>query len=72
MRRERSDEDRREYVLELSAAGRRAQERVEKLRAQLAERVVAALDERDIEDFDRIARKILAAFDSPGAPAERR
>jgi DNA-binding MarR family transcriptional regulator len=65
VRRERSDEDRREYVLELSAEGRRAQNRVEKLRTQLSARIVAALDERDLEDFDRIAKKILAAFDAP-------
>jgi DNA-binding MarR family transcriptional regulator len=65
VRRERSDEDRREYVLELGAAGRRARSRVEKLRAQVAARVVAALDERDLEDFDRIANKILAAFEAP-------
>jgi DNA-binding MarR family transcriptional regulator len=65
VRRSRSDEDRREYVLELGASGRRAQERVEKVRAQLAARVVAALDERDLEDFDRIAGKLLAAFEAP-------
>ncbi|MCU1280043.1 MAG: hypothetical protein JWM53_3589 [bacterium] len=65
VRRQRSDEDRREYVLELTAAGRRARARVEKLRAQIAARVVDALDERDVEDFDRIAKKILAAFAPP-------
>jgi DNA-binding MarR family transcriptional regulator len=66
LRRERSEEDRRQYVLELDAAGRRAQERVEKLRGQLAARIVAVLDERDLDDFDRIAKKILAAFELPG------
>jgi DNA-binding MarR family transcriptional regulator len=65
VRRERSDEDRREYVLELAPDGRRACDRVEKLRAQLAERVVGALDERDLDAFDRIANKILAAFEAP-------
>ncbi len=65
VRRERSTEDRREYVLELSAPGRRALTRVEQARAALAERVVAPLDERDIEDFERIARKLLAAFGPP-------
>ncbi len=67
VRRERSDEDRREYVLELSAAGKRTLERVEKLRAEIAARVVAPLDDRDLEDFDRIAKKILAAFAAPTA-----
>ena len=64
VRRQRSDEDRREYVLELTAAGRRAQEKVEKLRAELAARMVAALDERDLEDFERITGKILATFEA--------
>ena len=62
VRRERSDEDRREYVLELTTAGQRVRARVEKLRAQIAARVVDALDERDVEDFERIAKKILAVF----------
>ncbi len=35
------------------------------LRAQLAARVVAALDERDLEDFDRISKPILVAFEAP-------
>jgi hypothetical protein len=35
------------------------------MRVQLAARVVAALDERDLEDFDRITLKILAAFEVP-------
>lgn len=63
VRRQRSDDDRREYVLELTAAGRRARARVEKLRARLAARVVAALAPRDLDDFDRIAAKILGALE---------
>ncbi len=62
VRRERSDEDRREYVLSLTAEGGRVRAKVEKLRAQFAAQVVGALDERDLDDFDRIATKILAAF----------
>lgn len=61
VRRERSDTDRREYVLELAPAGRRVREQVEKLRAELVSRVVTALDDRDLDDFERIAAKILAA-----------
>jgi DNA-binding MarR family transcriptional regulator len=64
VRRERSDEDRREYVLDLTPAGRRVRDRVEKVRAQIAAQLVAALDDRDLEDFNRIARKILATFDA--------
>jgi DNA-binding MarR family transcriptional regulator len=67
VRRTRSEEDRREYVLELGVAGQRARRRVEEARARFAARVVAALDERDLRDFDRIAHKLLDAF---GGPAE--
>lgn len=60
--RSRSDEDRREYILELSASGRRMRDKVEGLRSELAARIVGVLDERDLDDFDRVARKILDAF----------
>ena len=59
--RERSTADRREYVLALTPAGRRTRDRIEKLRRELAGRIVGALDERDLDDFERIARKILDA-----------
>jgi DNA-binding MarR family transcriptional regulator len=68
VRRKRSEEDRREYVLELTPSGQRARGRVEKAREKIIERIAAVLDERDVEDFDRIAAKILAALD---ASAER-
>lgn len=67
VRRERSAEDRREYVLDLSPAGKRACERVEKLRGDLHERIVAQLDDRDLDDFDRIAERIMASLDATEA-----
>jgi DNA-binding MarR family transcriptional regulator len=63
VRRTRSEEDRRQYLLELSPAGQRARKRVEEARDRVVEQVVAALSERDLDDFDRIARKLLAAFE---------
>ena len=36
VRRERSEEDRREYLLELTAAGRKLREKVDKLRSEMA------------------------------------
>jgi DNA-binding MarR family transcriptional regulator len=63
--RERSAEDRREYLLDLSAAGRRAVTRIEALRAELVERLVEPLDERDLKDFERIAGKLLKQFGPP-------
>jgi DNA-binding MarR family transcriptional regulator len=62
IRRKRSEEDRRQYVLELTASGQRARERVEEAREGIVARIGTVLDEQDIEDFDRIAKKILAAF----------
>jgi DNA-binding MarR family transcriptional regulator len=62
VRRTRSEEDRRQYILELAASGQRARARVEEARERIAERIATLLDERDLEDFDRIAKKILAAF----------
>ena len=62
VRKTRSAEDRRQYLLDLSPAGQRVRKRVEDARARAAERVVAALDERDLEDFERVARKLIAAF----------
>ena len=61
VRRARSDQDRREYVVSLTPAGRRLFERVAKLQDRIASRIVDALDDRDIADFERIAAKILAA-----------
>ena len=63
LRRERSEQDRRQYVLELSAAGKRACQRVEEARLHVAERAVAALDARDLEHFERIANKLRAALE---------
>jgi DNA-binding MarR family transcriptional regulator len=62
VRRKRSKEDRREYVLELSADGLRTRRRVVEARGRFAARVVAALDGRDLDDFDRIANKLFDAF----------
>jgi DNA-binding MarR family transcriptional regulator len=64
VRRARSEEDRREYVLELTVAGQRTRKRVEEARGRFAARVVAVLDERDLQDFDRIAKKLFDAFDA--------
>jgi len=71
IRRKRSEEDRRQYVLELTASGQRVRERVEQAREGIIARIGAVLDEKDVEDFDRIARKILAEFEGPEGGADR-
>jgi DNA-binding MarR family transcriptional regulator len=64
VRRRRSEEDRRQYILELTASGKRACERVEEAREGVIQRIAAAIDDRDVEDFERIAKKILAELES--------
>jgi DNA-binding MarR family transcriptional regulator len=65
--RKRGTEDRREYVLELSADGQRTRRRVVAARGRFAAKVVSVLDRRDLEDFDRIAKKLFRAFGGPAA-----
>jgi hypothetical protein len=43
-------------------------ERVEAMRLRVASQLVAALDERDLEDFERVAGKILAALETTDQP----
>jgi DNA-binding MarR family transcriptional regulator len=64
VRRSRSESDRRQYLLELTASGRRVRDKVESAREEIIARLGAVLDERDVHDFDRIARKILAVFEA--------
>ena len=68
VRRKRSEQDRRQYVLELTAAGQRTRERVEEARAGIIARIANVLDDRDRADFNRIAKKILAVFDERSVP----
>jgi DNA-binding MarR family transcriptional regulator len=63
VRRKRSEEDRRQYLLELTASGQRVRQRVEDARSGMIEQVATLLDERDLDDFDRIASRILATFE---------
>jgi DNA-binding MarR family transcriptional regulator len=60
--RRRSSEDRRQYVLELTASGKRMRERVEAARNDVVQRLARVLDEKDADDFQRIAAKILTAL----------
>jgi DNA-binding MarR family transcriptional regulator len=71
VRRKRSREDRRQYVLELTASGKRMRERVEMARSGVIQSLARVLDEKDAKNFERIATKILAAFassDAGGSP----
>jgi len=64
--RERSEEDKREFLLSLTAEGQKLHRRVLRIREQLAERLLEPLDARDRADFARIAQKLTRAFsDNP-------
>jgi DNA-binding MarR family transcriptional regulator len=63
VRKKRNEDDRRELVVELTASGQRTRARVEAAREVIIARIAAALDDRDVRDFERIAKKILAALD---------
>jgi DNA-binding MarR family transcriptional regulator len=63
IRRTRSDEDRREYLLALTPSGERMRAKVEEAREELVQRLAAAMDDRDADDFERIAKKILAVLE---------
>jgi DNA-binding MarR family transcriptional regulator len=71
VKRTRSEEDRRQYLLELTASGQRARKRVDGARQEISDRIAAALDERDRADFDRIAKKIFAVFEGPAGPGAK-
>ena len=75
IRRERSKTDRREYVVELGPAGAESVAQVERGYAQLAERLVKPLKDRDLKDFERITKRLVDAFgirDPDEEPAPRR
>jgi DNA-binding MarR family transcriptional regulator len=72
VRRRHSAKDRRQYVLELGAGGQRTRRRVEEARARFAARVVAALDQRDLRDFYRVAGKLLDAFGGSARSGQER
>jgi DNA-binding MarR family transcriptional regulator len=69
LRRKRSPHDARAYIIELGPRGPALLERVNTAHAKLVQRVSAPLDTRDFVDFDRIAKKIIAALDTPSATA---
>ena len=62
VRRERSEVDRRQYLLELSPAGRRMNDKLERARAGIARRMSAALDQADRAHFARLASKLRVAL----------
>lgn len=65
--RKRSDTDGRAYVLTLGPNGPSLLAEIEAANAKFIERLSAPLNERDLVDFDRIAKKLIAAFSADSA-----
>jgi DNA-binding MarR family transcriptional regulator len=63
VRRQRNADDRREYMLDLTASGKRMRDRCVQTRDAMIKRINRLLGDRDVEDFDRIVTKILAGLD---------
>jgi DNA-binding MarR family transcriptional regulator len=62
VRRDRSKDDGRAYILSLSPSGRKIVRQFGSVRNQILERVTKALDSNDLEDFSRIVTKLLATM----------
>jgi DNA-binding MarR family transcriptional regulator len=62
LKRSRSKEDRRAYLIELGPSGAALATRVEAASARLVQRILAPFDARDLADFDRLTKKLVAAL----------
>lgn len=72
VRRKRSEDDRREYIVELTAAGQRARQRIEEARERIIARIAGVLDENDLEAFELISTKILAELEGSSNGSKKR
>jgi DNA-binding MarR family transcriptional regulator len=61
LRRDRSSEDGRAYVVSISASGRKIATQLRAIGLEIVERLSKTLDDRDVEDFRRIAEKLVRA-----------
>jgi DNA-binding MarR family transcriptional regulator len=65
VRRKRSSTDRRQYLLELSSAGKRVQAKVERARRGIAQELRSVVTARDLKDLERIRRRVVTALGEP-------
>jgi DNA-binding MarR family transcriptional regulator len=66
VRRDRSKDDGRAYVLSLSPSGHKVVRQFGLVRNEILERVTKSLDSHDVEDFRRIVKKLLATMKDNG------
>lgn len=67
VKRRRSRDDQRAFSLELTESGEALLKDVLEAREEVALRVRSVLNDEDLAAFDRIAKKLLAAFPGPSA-----
>jgi len=65
LKRTRSKEDARAFVVDLGAKGHALAEQIHAANQKLVERVAAPFDARDFADFDRIVKKLQAVASEP-------
>jgi DNA-binding MarR family transcriptional regulator len=68
LRRQRGEVDRREAVIHLTPAGRRASARIDRVWQQMALALTRDLDGRDLAAFEQVAAKLLPLGQEPAAP----
>ena len=71
IRRRRGERDRRESYVELTARGRQFVTSVEATYGQIAKRLGARLDQRDVADLERICAKLSPLADEPDEPPRK-
>ncbi|GAC1535225.1 MAG: hypothetical protein NVS2B9_00320 [Myxococcales bacterium] len=71
LRRSRGARDRREALIGLTAAGKRASRRIDRAWLRAALLVSRGLDDRDLTTFDRLAAKLAPSLPEPAPPAAR-
>src|SRR4051812_46303131 len=71
LRRRRGDVDRREAVIHLTAAGRRACARIDRAWQRMAALLTRDLDARDLAAFERLSAKLIPLEQEPPRRKER-
>jgi DNA-binding MarR family transcriptional regulator len=61
LRRDRSSEDARAYIVSLSASGRKVATQLNHIGSDIVNKISQTLDDKDVEDFKRIANKLIDA-----------
>jgi DNA-binding MarR family transcriptional regulator len=61
LRRDRSSEDARAYIVSVSASGRKVATQLNRIGSEILSKLSQTLDDKDVEEFKRIANKLIDA-----------